>query len=69
MNTLRMPKFDFLTYFFILLLATLASCSGCRFDMEFDLDLTKHQPRIKTTSILPQAAISGAEAAIQASEK
>lgn len=47
----------------------LISCSGCRFDMEFDLDLTKQQPRVKTTKILPQAAIEGAKAATLAGEK
>lgn len=51
---------------FLPLLACLVSCSGCRFDMEFDLDLTKQQPRIKTTKILPQAAIQGVKAAAEA---
>lgn len=56
-------------FIFLPILCLFAACSGCRFDMEFDLDLTKHQPRVKTTQILPQAATEGAKAAVEAGQK
>ncbi len=47
----------------LLSLFALASCSGFRYDMEMDLDLSKKQDRIKTTAIMPKAPMQAVDAA------